>query len=409
MRAASILFVLALALLPGAVFAAPSEFGGGSASAGTGTTLDLSEADLTTAYKDALKNAGADDATISALEKAGAIDRAVKQIKRQKNAPRADTFAFYSETKDGIKKWAVTILPGGLPDDDQKTVTTTHEAGHRQIDRAAVDAVNKAAKDGKLPPNLTRQQTVDLLQSYENAGNKQFHVTFGGSPKQTKAKMDETKMDPKGLQEKAVEDAKKAGQEALDKAIAALGHASLPERPTLKSLLPTQALDGATVIVSGTGFGTSRNDVTVFFGCVGCRPLVVNDTSLAVNVPADAAEACDVEVQVHGQFSNPVAFTMGEEASTTAAPRIRVKLQVGKNPLKIGEETSGVFTVENTRERVRIHFINKSPAVVEFVGGNEQTVTSSGGETNTATFTIRGITGPRMYNVDYDWQRLPNI
>lgn len=163
------------------------------------------------------------------------------------------------------------------------------------------------------------------------------------------------------------------------------------------------------MIVSGPGFGTSRNDVTVFFGCVGCRPLVVNDTSLAVNVPADAAEACDVEVQVHGQFSNPVAFTMGEEASTTAAPRIRVKLQVGKNPLKIGEETSGVFTVENTRERVRIHFINKSPAVVEFVGGNEQTVTSSGGETNTATFTIRGITGPRMYNVDYDWQRLPNI
>jgi len=58
---------------------------------------------------------------------------------------------------------------------------------------------------------------------------------------------------------------------------------------------------------------------------------------------------------------------------------------------------------------VRIHFVNRSPAIVEFVGGNEQTVTSSGGTPNTCTFRIRGVSGPRLYDVDYDWRRAEDI
>lgn len=174
--------------------------------------------------------------------------------------------------------------------------------------------------------------------------------------------------------------------------------------PALKSLLPEKAAVGSTVFVTGTGFGSDRAAVTVRFGEVPGKVIVVRDTSLGVNVPEGAPASCEVTVEIAGQRSNPLPFQVAE-AGPDATPPVRLRLDVGKNPLGRGEETTGVFTVEGTADPVRIHFVNSDPEVVEFVGGNEQTVTSTGGADNRYVFTIRGLAGPRLYRVAYDWKR----
>jgi hypothetical protein len=171
-------------------------------------------------------------------------------------------------------------------------------------------------------------------------------------------------------------------------------------QPSLSRLLPEKGPVGSTVFLTGTGFGSDRSRVKVLFSGVEGKLLAVRDTSLAVTVPEGAPARSLVLVEVDGQRSNALPF----EVASGGPPAVKVRLEVGKNPLGVGEETTGVFTVENSQEPVRIHFVNRNPEVVEFVGGNEQTVTTSGGSPNICTFTIRGISGPRLYGVDYDWK-----
>lgn len=185
--------------------------------------------------------------------------------------------------------------------------------------------------------------------------------------------------------------------------LALLAAAPAWAEPVLQSLLPQAAAPGTTVFVTGSGFGSDRAAVTVRFGEVPGKVIVVRDTSLGVNVPEGAPAHCDVTVEVAGQRSNGLPFRVGE--ATEAAPRVRVRLDVGKNPLSRGEETTGVFTVEGTEEPVRLHFVNSNPDAVEFVGGHDQTVTTTGGASNTYTFAIRGLAGQRLYRVAFDWKR----
>ena len=209
MRIAVISFIFAT--LAGAADVAQA--GSGTATVSGDAISGASDQALTDAYKQALKNAGADDATIGDLEKGGAFTRAIRQLRRAKPPARADTFPFFTKTEGGVKKWAITLLPGTFANDDQKKVTEAHEEGHRQIDAAAVDALNGAAKAGKLPKDAGGQKLTDLLIAYENAANHKFHEVFGNSPKQTKEKLKEG--DSKGLQEKAVKEAKEAGEKVL--------------------------------------------------------------------------------------------------------------------------------------------------------------------------------------------------
>src|SRR5207249_4744964 len=120
-------------------------------------------------------------------------------------------------------------------------------------------------------------------------------------------------------------------------AIAALGHASAP-RPTIRTLLPEAAAVGTTVFVLGSGFGTRREDVAVWFGCHDGQVLGVRDGSVAVRVPDCGEERCTVSVVVGSRYSEPVAFAITDADSRSSA--VRVTLTVGKNPVGVGEETT---------------------------------------------------------------------
>jgi hypothetical protein len=191
-----------------------AELGSGVATVPGTQIADATDQALTDAYKEALKNAGADAKTIDAMDKQGAIKKAVEQLRKAKPPARADTFAFFSGTKDGVKKWSITLLPGTFADDEQKKITETHEEGHRKVDGAAVDALNEAAKAGKIPKGADGSKLSTLLVIYENAGNKKFHEVYGNSPKKTKEKLNGD--DPAKLQEKALKEAKEAGEKALE-------------------------------------------------------------------------------------------------------------------------------------------------------------------------------------------------
>jgi uncharacterized protein (TIGR03437 family) len=59
--------------------------------------------------------------------------------------------------------------------------------------------------------------------------------------------------------------------------------------PTITSYTPTSALTGATVVISGTNFGTNANNVSVYFyEDVEAEIVSITNTELTVLVPADA-------------------------------------------------------------------------------------------------------------------------
>ncbi|MBI3929361.1 MAG: IPT/TIG domain-containing protein [Armatimonadetes bacterium] len=173
--------------------------------------------------------------------------------------------------------------------------------------------------------------------------------------------------------------------------------ASLPgaaEAPVLNRLMPDIGPPGATIFVTGKGFGTDKKRVRVLFDGQPGGVAVVRDESLAVAVPWGVPRVSQVTVEVDGQSSNALPYNC-----TTG-----VRVTVDKNPLERGETTTGTFRVYHDTRPVQIRFKNTRPDVVSFVGGEEQTVTTSGGEENVFSFQIEGKVGNQLYGVDYSWE-----
>lgn len=97
-----------------------------------------------------------------------------------------------------------------------------------------------------------------------------------------------------------------------------------------------------------------------------------------------------------------------EVGSLTSQPQTftcipSVRLTVAKNPLDSGEHTRGRFQVFHNDRPTRITFKNASPGIVGFPAGEEQSATTSGGSSNFFEFDIEGVTGNRIYTVDFQW------
>jgi hypothetical protein len=168
--------------------------------------------------------------------------------------------------------------------------------------------------------------------------------------------------------------------------------------PVLTKLMPEKGKAGGTLVVMGEGFGTDRSKIKVFFGETEGRVVAARDTSLAVSVPREVAQKSEVRVVVDGVTSNTKSFEC----------LASVHLDVGKNPLPIGETTEGVFTVYHSTRPMTIKFVNESPSVVTFEGGDQQTVRTCGGEQNVYRFTIIGKSGPTLYDVGYSFSDNPS-
>lgn len=150
---------------------------------------------------------------------------------------------------------------------------------------------------------------------------------------------------------------------------------------------------GGTVVIRGAGFGEQRENVSVFFGDAPAKVVSARDQSLLVQVPAEAPKVCDVVVEVNGRRSQPMKFECQPS----------IVLTVGKNPLPVGETTTGVFRVYHSDLPTTIQFVNESPDIVTFVAGDRQTGQTCGGANNIFEFQILGKGGPRTYDVGYSW------
>ncbi len=164
--------------------------------------------------------------------------------------------------------------------------------------------------------------------------------------------------------------------------------------PVLQELLPAQGKANGIILVHGSGFGEDKDAVKVLFGGVAGKVVSAQDDKLSVQVPWEAPKQSEVQVLgADGTGSNLLPFQ--------CTPSVR--LMVEKNPIEVGETTTARFQVYHNEQPMMIFFKNASPEIVNFAGGNQQSIRTTGGADNHATFNVIGLQGNRLYNVDYSW------
>ena len=164
--------------------------------------------------------------------------------------------------------------------------------------------------------------------------------------------------------------------------------------PVLQELLPAQGKANGFVFLNGTGFGSDKEGLQVLFGGVPGKVVSAQDGKLSVQVPWEAPKQSQVQViGADGAASNSLPFE--------CIPSVR--LMVEKNPIGVGETTTARFQVYHYQQSMMIFFKNASPEVVNFPGGNQQSLRTTGGSDNHAQFSIVGIKGNLHYDVDYTW------
>lgn len=168
--------------------------------------------------------------------------------------------------------------------------------------------------------------------------------------------------------------------------------------PVIKKLLPSKAGPGSMIFILGENFSREKSLLKVFFGEREAKVMKCNEESIAVEVPKDATD-CQVRVKVGEAESAGAPFSSVAEQEAPRRPR--VTLTVGKSPIEPGETTWGKFQVLNTTKPLKIWFANRNPDVASIKGGDQQTVTTSGGENNIYMIEITGIDGTRIYEIVY--------
>lgn len=164
--------------------------------------------------------------------------------------------------------------------------------------------------------------------------------------------------------------------------------------PLVQELLPAQGKANGIIFVNGSGFGADKEAVRVLFGGVPGKVVSAQDGKLSVQVPWDAPKQSQVQVVgADGAASNTLPFE--------CMPSVR--LMVAKNPLGVGETTTARFQVYHSDQPLMVFYKNASPDIVNFPEGNQRSLRTCGGSDNHAIFTVVGIQGNRLYDVDYTW------
>ena len=175
------------------------------------------------------------------------------------------------------------------------------------------------------------------------------------------------------------------------------------ESPRIEKLMPPDAMPGKILIIRGTGFTTDKSKIKINFGGTPAKAITATDKSILTEVPPGVTE-CEITVEIEGQVSNPYSFKAGAGNAGASKPGIEVKLTVTDPVAHVGTKITGTFTVTGTDAPLKIHFTNKSPEIVSVEGGNDQTIMTSGGSSNTYSFPIHAIAGPSLYTIAYNWK-----
>ena len=190
-----------------------------------------------------------------------------------------------------------------------------------------------------------------------------------------------------------------------------VGQAGAATGVTIKSLTPStgSANGGTSVVIAGTGFGTTAASVTVDFGTVPATSFVLNSgiklTAIAPLAPANSAAAVEVTVTVSGVVSTPTA--PGDDTYTytwNAPPTVTAS---GLIPVTATSQTGSTVTVTaagtwTAGQQVTLSgFGNGLPTAVYPVvtgGSGTFTVTNLGSTTGSGTGVVSpsaaGTVGP---------------
>lgn len=96
--------------------------------------------------------------------------------------------------------------------------------------------------------------------------------------------------------------------------------------PIITSLAPTSGVPGASMVISGSHFGSSQGASAVQFGSATAAVTSWTDTTITAMVPDRAAGSVGVTVTVGGVASNPAAFTIKEASSGGAGCRVNYSI-----------------------------------------------------------------------------------
>jgi len=166
-------------------------------------------------------------------------------------------------------------------------------------------------------------------------------------------------------------------------------------QPLVRKALPERARPGTQVMLEGSGFGKEREQLVVRFGEAAGKILWVTPDRMAVEVPWEAPRRCEVRVMTRGQGvdSSPIPFE--------CLPAVR--FVAGRNPLEAGQTTIGRFVVYHSQRPFTVFLSNATPERVRIVGGDSQTLRTSGGEDNAAEISLEGLGGELPFEVYFRW------
>ncbi len=122
-------------------------------------------------------------------------------------------------------------------------------------------------------------------------------------------------------------------------------------------------------------------------------PVTASQSSLQVKLPADLA------LGGHRVIGRPEAGFGASEAWSFEA--IEVQASLDQSELRRGGSTEMRLTVVGTEKPVSIRMINRSPEGIALEGGDEQTLSTSGGPDNSVSRTVRGL---RPGGFDLRWE-----
>jgi RHS repeat-associated protein len=153
--------------------------------------------------------------------------------------------------------------------------------------------------------------------------------------------------------------------------------------PVISSVSPLSGAPGGTVVISGSGFGTSQGGGQVNFNNVAASVISWSDTSISATVPSNAVSG-PVTVANLGLTSNGVQFTLeGQPAITALSP------SSGQNGTQVTITGSGFGA---TQSNSTVLFNGMPPSVNNWSDTQIIAIIAPGTSTGPVTVTVAGIT-----------------
>jgi len=166
--------------------------------------------------------------------------------------------------------------------------------------------------------------------------------------------------------------------------------AATPEQPAISGATPTVLVGNDFCVCGWFPTAAARNGVAL--GGTPLGPPVSASPEVLIFSSADLKPGAT-------EVAGDAGAGFGSDARA-ALTMISIGGAVDRNKLLRGESTPVQLWVEGTTKPVKIELENKTPGIVSLAGGEEQTVTTSGGADNRVERTLNAVS-PGDFNLSY--------